>query len=86
MILSALEGGSWSELFALLGSFIASAFALVRFSLAQHRALADRFIGFLEESVRRQEEVNDRFQVAIDRLTESVQENSAMLGRMGERL
>lgn len=86
MILSALEGGSWSQLFALLGSFVASAFDLVRFSLAQHRALADRFIGFLEESVRRQEEVNDRFQVAIDRLTESVQENSAMLGRMGERL
>ena len=78
--------GSWTELFALLGSFIASSFALVRVSLAQHRAMVDRFIGFLEESVRRQEEVNDRFQGAIDRLTESVQENSAMLGRMGERM
>lgn len=85
MSLPTFEGGSWTELFALLGSFIASAFALVRVSLAQHRAMVDRFIGFLEESVRRQEEVNTRFQSALDRLTDSVQENSAMLARITEK-
>ncbi len=77
---------SWTELFGLLGSFVVSAFALVRVSLAQHRAMVERFMAFLEESVKRQESVNDRFQVALERLTENVQENSAMLSRMAERM
>ena len=77
---------SWTELLSLLGSFVASAFALLRVSLAQHRAMVDRFVAFLEESVRRQEEVNGRFQSTLDRLTDNVQENSAMLSRMAERM
>ncbi len=77
---------SWSELFALLASFVTSAFALVRYSLVQHRLMVDRFVEFLEDSVRRQEQVNDRFQVALDRLTDNVRENSTVLARMSERL
>ena len=47
----------WSQLVAVLATFVASSFALVRFSLVQQRQVADRFVGFLEEMVRRQEEV-----------------------------
>ena len=71
--------GSWTELFALLGSFVASAFALVRVSLAQHRAIVDRFVTFFEEAFRRQE-------AALDRLADNVRENSALLARMSERM
>lgn len=78
--------GSWTELIALLGSFVASAFALVRVSLAQHRAVVDRFITFFEDASRRQEAVNERFQTALDHLSENVRENSAILSRMAERM
>lgn len=75
---------SWPELFGLAGSFLASVVALVRFSLNQHRALADRFIAFLESALKRQEEANARFQETLERLTENVQENSALLTRIAK--
>lgn len=81
-----MTAGSLPELIALLGTFVGSAFALVRLSLGQHRAMTDRFVGFLEETVRRQEPANERFQVSLERLADNVRENSAILAKMGERL
>ena len=74
------------QLFVLLGSFVASAFALLRYSQSQNREMMHRFVGFLESSLRRQEELNERFQGALENLTENVRENSHLLGRVAERL
>lgn len=76
---------SWTELFALLGSFMASAVALVRFALVQHRSMLDRFMAFIVDAQKQQNETQDRFESALDRLTETVRENTALLARISER-
>lgn len=75
-----------AELLALLGSFVASAFALVRYAMTQNRAVLDRFVSFLEGALQRQEQVNERFQSALQDLGENVRENSALIARVAERL
>lgn len=77
---------SWTELFALLGSFVASALTLVRFALVQHRSMLDRFMAFIVDAQTRQIETQDRFEGALDRLTENVRENSTLLTRIAERM
>jgi hypothetical protein len=47
--------------------------------------MVDRFVAFLEDSVHRQEAVNQGFAEAIDRLTETVRENSLLITRLAER-
>ncbi len=74
------------ELLALLGSFVAGAFALLRLALTQQRALTERFVSFLEELVRRQEEASASFEGALEGLSDNVRENSALLTRVAERL
>ncbi len=74
------------ELLALLGSFVASAFALVRYAMNTNRSLMDRFVAFLEGAHRRQEKVNERFQSTLDRLGDNVRENSALIARVAERI
>lgn len=74
------------EVLAVVASFVGTAFAIVRLSLAQSRAMTERFVAFLEASIRRQEEINSGFQSAIDRLATCVRENSAMLQRLAERI
>lgn len=76
----------WRELVTVLATFVGAAFALVRHALAQHRAMTDRFVTFLEAALKRQEEVNERFQSALENLTENVRENSTLLARMSERV
>lgn len=71
-----------SGLLTLLGSLFASAFALVRLSLAQHRALADRFVTFLEAALSRQEEANASLRSALQDLADGVRENSRLLERI----
>lgn len=63
-----------------------ASFALIRYAMAQHRTMTDRFVTFLETSLRRQEEVNARFQSALEGLTENVRENSTLLARLAERV
>jgi hypothetical protein len=70
----------------LTGSFAASAFTLVRAALKENKAVTDRFTGFLEGALARQEEVNVGFQQAIESLNENVRDNSALLGRVLEKL
>lgn len=74
------------QLLALLGSFVAAAFALVRLALTQQRALTERFVGFLEESLRRQEEATTNFEAALESLSCNVRENSALISRVAERM
>lgn len=77
---------TWPELIALLAGFVGSSFALIRYAMAQHRAMTDRFVSFLESSLRRQEEVNQGFRKALEDLTENVRENSTLLVRLSERV
>jgi uncharacterized membrane protein YccC len=74
------------ELLALLGSFVAGAFALLRLALTQQRSLTERFVAFLEELVRRQEEASSNFEGALETLSANVRENSALVSRVAERL
>lgn len=73
------------QLLALLGSFIGAAFALLRLMLTQQRSLTERFVGFLEESLRRQEEATTNFEAALESLACNVRENSALVARLAER-
>ena len=73
------------ELLALLGGFVAGAFALLRLMLNQQRVLTERFVGFLEDLVRRQEEASANFEAALAQLSDNVRENSALVARMAER-
>jgi len=75
----------WSQLLAVLAAFVASSFALVRFSLVQQRQVADRFVGFLEEMVRRQEESQATFAPALRELADAVRRNTEVLERMRGR-
>ncbi len=74
------------EVVGLIGSFLASAFALVRYAMTQNRSMLDRFVVFLEGALQRQEQVNGRFQHALEALGENVRENSALLARVAERI
>ncbi len=48
--------------------------------------ITDRFTSFLEGSLARQEQINHSFQTAIENLNENVRDNSALLGRVLEKL
>jgi uncharacterized protein YigA (DUF484 family) len=76
----------WPELLAVVGTFVGAAFALIRYAMAQHRAMTDRFVSFLEDSLRRQEAINAGFRSALEGLTENVRENSTLLARLSERV
>lgn len=76
----------WAQFFALFGGFLGSMFALVRFALVNSRATAERFVGFLESALHRQEDLNSQFQGALEGLSDNVRDNSAVLQRVAERL
>jgi hypothetical protein len=76
----------WQELLAVLASFVGTAFGLIRYALNLNRSMTDRFVTFLEGSIRRQEDINRGFQEAIDQLAISVKENSHLMARIAERL
>lgn len=78
--------GDWQQPLLLIAGFAASAFALVRLMLLQQRALTDRFLGFLEDSIRKQATSLDRLRDALQRLNEDVRENSRLIAMLRERL
>jgi len=74
------------QLVAILGAAVASAFALIRMSMSQHRSLIDRFVGFLETGMRRSDRANERIAAAVDSLGDTVRENTAVISRLSERM
>ena len=70
----------------LAGSFVASSFALVHYTLRENRNISDRFTSYLERSLNRQEVNNTAFRSALDKLGHSVEENSAVLSRIMEKV
>lgn len=81
-----MEVGGWREAFALVGAAVASAFALLRLLLGQHRALVERFINVLEAYLKRQEAAHDRTTEAVQALTEGVRDQGRILRRLEEAL
>lgn len=65
---------------------MAASFALVRYALTQNRVLSERFVAFLEGSLRRQEETNEGFRDAIAGLNHNLRDTSALLRRVAEKL
>lgn len=80
-----MEVVAWREVLLLLGAVTASAFALARIGLASQRRLLERFAGFLEDSVRRQEAIQERFAQALTDLRDEVRDHTRLLGRLWER-
>ena len=83
--LARVDSSTFASVATIVLSFVGSAFAVVRLTLAHHRAMSDRFVTYLEGALQRQEAVNSQFQNAITRLSESVRENSTLLARISER-
>ncbi len=54
--------------------------------MKENRTITDRFTTFLEGSLSRQEQINHSFQQAIENLNENVRDNSALLGRVLEKI
>lgn len=76
----------WPNLLGVVGAFVASAFALMRMTLNQQKALTDRFVGFLEASLRNQESTILGFRQSVDQLRDTVQENTVVVRHIAERL
>lgn len=74
------------SLLSLLGAFVGSAFALIRYVFAQHRQTIDRFVTFLEGALARQEGINADFRFSITELSDSVRGQSRLLTRISERM
>lgn len=74
------------DLTVLLGGVVTGILALARITLNQHKALVDRFVSFVEASVRRQETSAEQVAQALRDLAEGTRENTMTLRRMGEQL
>lgn len=77
---------SLHELVTLLAGFLATAFAILRLTLNQTRGFTERLVTFFEDSLHRQEETIAGFRDAVDRLNDSVQENSLLVRHVAEWL
>lgn len=74
------------ELVTLVGAFVGSAFTLLKLGLSHYRSLSDRFVGFLEASLVRQEQAQERLESALDRLAEGAGEQTQLLRRLAEQV
>ncbi len=70
---------------ALGGSVVAASFALVRFAMAQNRAITERFTAYMERSLARQEELNERVRRALESLGEAVRDCSSRLDKIATK-
>lgn len=77
---------AWHELLLVLGSFIGATFALARASLGQHRRTVERLVEFLDSSMRRAGEREERYAEILRELGDGIRENTRLLERVAERL
>ena len=78
--------GAWTEALAIVAGLAASAFTLARLALRQQRAITERFVGFLEASVRRQDETLESFREAVTELKDTSRENGRVIERIARHL
>lgn len=77
---------SFPEIVTLLGTFLGSAFTLLKVALNHHRSMSERFVGFLEAALLRQEKANERFEQTLGRLADGVGEQAELLRRLSSSL
>lgn len=75
-----------TPIFALLGTFVGSSFALIRFALTQTRALIEGHMQYLEHVADREERSHQQLAAALDGLSRGVEENAILLRRLTEWL
>lgn len=80
-----MDFNGWNEALALLGGAMASAFAIARLGMAQHRALIERLMQFLHEHAERQAAAQARIGDAIEGLGARVAENTLATSRLLDR-
>lgn len=76
----------WHEMAVVIGGFVVSSFGLIRYSLGQHRSMADRFVAFLEAALLRHEVTNARFADAVEAISEETRHSAAILKRLAKRM
>jgi hypothetical protein len=76
----------WHETLIVLGAFLASAFALARTALSQHRAMTQSLVGFLQDTTARHDLALHGFEAALDRLTDTLRENTFLARQVADRL
>jgi len=79
-----MEMSFWREALLMVGAALAAAFGLARISLALHRGLVERFIGFIDAGALRQETSFRRLSASVDRLSANIGENTALVRRWAE--
>ncbi|MCH8274215.1 MAG: hypothetical protein IH851_05445 [Armatimonadetes bacterium] len=80
-----MEIAPLTEALALVGTFVAASVWMMRYSMQQQRAIAERFIQHLESSLKRQEDYNRLHRSAVRQLTGAVRRNSQLIRRLVER-
>ena len=75
-----------NELITVLAGFLATAFAILRMTLSQTKGFAERLVSLLEASLAKQDETLVGFRHTVDRLTESVHENTLVIRQVAEWL
>lgn len=76
----------WHELVTVMAGFLATAIAILRLALNQHKGFLERFMGFFDDSLKRQTEAVENLRNAVTSLSEGVRENSQLLLHMTEWL
>jgi dynactin complex subunit len=76
----------WHELVTVMAGFLATSFAILRLALNQHKNFLERFMGFFDDSLKRQTETIENLRSAVTSLSEGVRENSHLLQHVTEWL
>lgn len=63
-----------SETLTVLGAFLVSALALVRYNLTQQKSSLDRVLGSFESALRMHQDSNRRFADVIEELSRQIRE------------
>lgn len=74
------------ELITMLGAFLGSALTILKVALNHHRSMSERFVGYLESALLRQEQASARFESALERLADGVGDQGRVLRQLSERL
>lgn len=72
---------AYTEAFALVATFIASAFAVMRIALRQTQKVTDKFIQHLERTLEQQQSESKLHRDALGKLTGAVEKQSKIIAR-----
>lgn len=71
---------------SIVATFVVAMAGLFRYGMMQHRRLADQFVTFLENSLQKRENMNEKLTNSLESLSQNVGENSVLLSRIASTL